>query len=186
MHQNRIVIVAVVVIVLSQWPGMIWLSSRIPSINATDSTGDLQNILSEINFRLKSVEEQKFSTLAKVDPEANTVTIDQSLLQVTLREIVADELDRISSSLSAEYTNSTPGTAYVGETTQMAPEQAYTQSAAIIQEAIQYGEWDGVRTAQMAPLVNNLTQEQRIALLEQYHAAVNRGEIKMTGMVPPL
>jgi hypothetical protein len=186
MHFQRELILALAVVVISQWAGQVWLVSHASPRPVDDDNKGIGRALIEMGNQLQRIEAMQTVRMATVNPEANTVTMDQSMLQDTLREIVADELDKVSPALSAEYGNLTPGTAYVGKTTQMAPEQAYAQSAAIIQEAIQYGEWDGERSAQMAPLVNNLSQAQRIELLEQYHGALNRGEIKMTGIVPPL
>lgn len=179
-------VIAVAIVVVSQWLGLIWLAAQTTPQPVTDNSKRTERALAEMRSQLSRIETLQVAKVATVNPEANTVTMDQSILRDTLREIVADELNRISPSLSAEYTNTPRGTAYVGKTTYMEPEQAFAQSSAIIEEAIQYGEWDAKHTAEMAPLVNNLTQEQRIQLLEQYHAALNRGEIKMTGLVPPL
>jgi hypothetical protein len=186
MRMQRELVIAVAIVVLSQWIGLVWLAGQSSPRPAVGNSESMERALTEMRSQLLRIETLQATKVATVNPEANTVTMDQSILQNTLREIVADELNRISPSLSAEYTNTPRGTAYVGETTHMEPEQAYSRSSAIIAEAIQVGEWDARHTAEMAPLVNNLTQEQRIELLEQYHGALNRGEIKMTGLVPPL
>lgn len=185
MHLQKELIAVLVVVVLSQWLGQIWLAGHISPQQVVQENNGVENAMAEMRYQLQRIESLQAARVATINPETNTVTMDQSLLQNTLRDIVADELAKVSPAISAEYSNSTPGTSYVGETTYMAPEQAYEKSAAIIQEAIQYGEWDGRYSDQMSGLVNNLTHEQRIQLLEQYHGAVNRGEIKITGMVPP-
>ncbi len=186
MRVQKELVIAVAVIILSQWVGLVWLAGQSSPQSVANDNKSLERAVADMRAQLKRIETLQVARVATVNPEANTVTMDQTILQDTLREIVADELSRISPSLSAEYTNTPRGTAYVGKTTYMEPEQAFSRSSAIIQEAIQYGEWDAKHTAEMAPLVNNLSQEQRIQLLEQYHAALNRGEIKMTGLVPPL
>ncbi len=186
MFQKKDFIIAVTVIVVSQWAGQIWLANRVPSGTNSSDGSRLENAVAEMGYQLERIESLQSARIATVNPAANTVTMDQSMLQDTLRDIVADELAKVSPSISAEYANTTYGTGYVGETSHMQPEQAYAQSETIMQEAIQYGEWDGDHTAAMAPLINNLTQEHRIQLLEQYTEALNRGEIKMTGIAPPL
>lgn len=187
MRLPKELIVAVAVVVLSQWASQAWYASQIsfhPAMN--DSSKLMEIAVAEMRQQLLRIETLQATKMVAVNPEANTVTMDQSVLQDTLRGIVSDELARISPSLSAEYSNTMQGTAYIGETTYMEPEQAFAQSSVIIQEAIQSGKWDAQHTVEMAPLINNLSQEQRIQLLELYHAAVNRGEIEMTGIVPPL
>jgi hypothetical protein len=186
MRQGRVVVVSVISIILSQWAGMAWLSSEFSSKRVDRSISNVRDSLAEINHRLKSVEEMQLAKVVSVNPAANTVTMDQSILQSTLRDIVAGELEKISPSLSADYEKTASANAYAGEPSYVSPEQAFTQSQVIMQDAIQSGEWGVRHTAEMTPLVGNLTPEQRAELTEQYIGALERGEVSPTDMPPPL
>jgi DNA-directed RNA polymerase specialized sigma24 family protein len=186
MFKQKELIVIVVAIVLSQLAGQIWIASKVTTQSSSNNDKGLEIALINMSEQLSRIEALQAAKVAVVNPGANTVTMDQSILKDTLREIVADELERVSPKLSAEYVSKAQGSAYVGDTPYMQPEQAFEQSQAIIREAIQYGELSGEKAAEMAPLVNSLTEKQRIQLLEQYHGALSRGEIKISGIVPPL
>jgi hypothetical protein len=185
-RQHKVLIVSIAVLVLSQWFGLIWISAQISKKKVTAENVQMQSALEELNANIKRIEELQFTKAVAVNSNANTVTMDQSILQNTLRDIVASELERVSPSLSVEYAQKTKSAAYAGDEAYLEPEQAFMKSKVIIQDAIQYGAWDVKHTAEMAPLVNSLTQEQRKELTEQYMGALSRGEIEPTDVVPPL
>ena len=186
MQQQKFFISTIAVLIFSQLVSVVWLTGKINSSKNTSSDARIQNALIEMTAQLKRVEELQYTRVATVNPNTNTVTMDQSNLQSTLRNIVAEELDRISPLLKSEYTTAASATAYAGNAPYVGSGQAYLQSQAIMQEAIQYGEWDEKHTAEMVPLVSSLSPEQRIELTEQYMDAMRRGEIKPTDLAPPL
>lgn len=64
-------------------------------------------------------------------------------------------------------------------------EQQYSNSDAIISAAIAVGKWTEQDTRNLLPHMGNLSYEQRIALLEKFHSAVNRQELNLEAF-PPL
>jgi hypothetical protein len=112
-------VVSVTAIVLSQWVGQVWLASHMSKQQVVVDNTDIASELSEMHYQLQHLDALLAAKVVTVNPGANTLTVDQSMLQDTLRNIVADELNKVSPALSAEYSNTPIGTAYVGKTTYM-------------------------------------------------------------------
>lgn len=155
------------------------------ALNRADLVALNQDI-EEIKAQLRRIEALQFQRTASTDPRTQTVTLDSTILRETLQAIVEEELNRISPAMTRAVDLQAPRQTVEGNFAPIPSQEAFGQSEYIVSDAIAAGEWTGEDTARMIPLVNSLTHEQRTELLEQFHTALNRGDIELMGAVPPL
>lgn len=92
----------------------------------------------------------------------------------------------------AEVSAAMAGTAVAGEPAPAPSEQqlqaqaqAAAVSASIIQQAVSAGVWTRADTEALMPQLGSISPEQRLALVEEFYAAINRQELSLKDF-PPL
>lgn len=185
MFKNKELIAATVVILLSQWGSQLWLSGQIALPPVIAGNDDLENKLGDLSALLQQRIDAQYLT-AEINHGANVVTVDASSLEDTLRRIVAEELVRVTHSELVNDVGDTKNFADTDTANDMQPGEAFAISESLVLDIIQNGKVDVDQSVKIQELAHNLTQEERIKLLEQYHGAVSRGEIEISEIPFPL
>jgi hypothetical protein len=99
-----------------------------------------------------------------------------------LREIVRSEIRLAGAGHAA---NEAAAAAPPAEQEIRARQQAAASSAAIIHGAVATGVWTKTDTEALLPLIGQVSDEQRMALMDEFYSAVNRQELRINDF-PPL
>lgn len=105
---------------------------------------------------------------------------DKEFLRASIREVLTEELQRVLRDQQNETTMSSQAAP--------APEvnaASFSQASAIMDSAISYGKWTEADSLALMPHSSNLTQSQRITLLEKFTEAVNQQRLEPIN-APPL
>ncbi|AJQ96983.1 hypothetical protein [Gynuella sunshinyii] len=178
--KNGILFALVLLTVLAgQWLGIQWLESRVKSDNqyALQRQNAIYDQLLEIQQMLKRTDQQDYVY------QDYSGALDRDTLQDMVATVIRQELATV------EWEGSDPRKTADKRASNVDPrlsEQAYQESADIIAMAVANGRWQARDTETMTPLMDYLTEQQRVDLLEQFHQAFNRGEIELVDGVPPL
>ena len=124
--------------------------------------------------KLRALQEQLFQAGATSTTIAAS-PINPNLLNATIKSIVKNELKQLTAS-----DKTTSEEAFEPN---MDPEVAFASSQQVIVDAIATGVWTLEANAELLKYTDSLTREQKIELLGQYHVAVNRGELDISGVV---
>jgi hypothetical protein len=102
-------------------------------------------------------------------------------LKAELRAIVRAEM---TAAMSGTVARAEPAPALSGQQRELQT-QAAAVSAAIIDQAVSAGVWTRADTEALLPQLGGISPEQRLALVEEFYAAINRQELTLKDF-PPL
>lgn len=107
-------------------------------------------------------------------------------LKTALREIIRDELAALPASTGAAKDDANFQTdVRLSESELQEQETASTVAATIIQQATSAGIWTRADTEALMPHIGRISEQQRLALIEQLYGAINRQEMDIQDF-PPL
>lgn len=107
-------------------------------------------------------------------------------LKAALREVIRDELAALPSSTGAgTNTPTSQPDIMLSENELQQQETAAAISATVVQQATSAGVWTRADTDALLPYVARMSEQQRLALMDQLYGAINRQEMDMQDF-PPL
>jgi hypothetical protein len=107
-------------------------------------------------------------------------------LKNTLREIIREELAALPVSAATNGDNTAfQAEAGLSESERQAQETADMVSASIVQQAASAGVWTQADTDALMPHLGRISEQQRLALMDQLYGAINRQEMEIQDF-PPL
>ena len=109
----------------------------------------------------------------------------QRPLQQLLREIVRAELQQRSTHGASTDMSTKPSAPTMTDAARREQERQYANSEAVLGNALASGRWTVRDTEALIPYLGQLSNRQRVQLLERFHAAVNRQELELED-IPPL
>lgn len=149
-------------------------------IQSENQIKTISNDLNQLNESLQAVEQyvdaekrrpQTPLMLSNV-PEA----IDYDRINEAIEYVVRKEIGRQTAS-------STQSIREAKLNPEIPPDEALVASEKIIEAAITAGKWTAEINADLLKYAPSLDYEQKIQILELYHAAVNRGDLDVSGAV---
>jgi hypothetical protein len=120
-------------------------------------------------------------------PQTTSSSALSPLLQQQIRSVIRSELTTFSATLKANRSTvmDPPRPTLLTAEQQREQQNQFAQSEAVLDTALSLGVWTERDTRNLIPHLSSLSGAQRLQLLEKFHGAVNRQELKLED-VPPL